>query len=85
MDPSAVGAAAGAPDGHDRRGPRARDGERDRSLEPGKKADFVLFDLDHVEWAAYQDPLQALVWSASSASIRQTWVGRAGAVPSTAP
>ena len=26
------------------------------SLEPGKKADFVLFDLDHFEWAAYQDP-----------------------------
>ena len=45
------------------------------SLEPGKKADFVLFDLDHVEWVAYQDPVQALVWSASSASICQTWVG----------
>jgi cytosine/adenosine deaminase-related metal-dependent hydrolase len=45
------------------------------SLEPGKKADFVLFDLDHVEWAAYQDPVQALVWSASSTSICQTWVG----------
>ena len=45
------------------------------SLEPGKKADFVLFDLDHFEWAAYQDPVQALVWSASSSSICQTWVG----------
>jgi cytosine/adenosine deaminase-related metal-dependent hydrolase len=45
------------------------------SLETGKKADFVLFDLDHVEWAAYRDPVQALVWSASSASISQTWVG----------
>lgn len=44
------------------------------SLEPGKKADFVLFDLDHVEWVPYRDPIQALVWSASSASIRQTWV-----------
>jgi cytosine/adenosine deaminase-related metal-dependent hydrolase len=59
------------------------------SLETGKKADFVLFDLDHVEWAAYRDPVQALVWSASSASISQTWVGgralfRDGAV-TTAP
>lgn len=44
------------------------------SLEVGKKADFVLFDLDHHEWTPYSDPLQALVWSASPASIRQTWV-----------
>jgi 5-methylthioadenosine/S-adenosylhomocysteine deaminase len=44
------------------------------SLEPGKKADFVLFDLDHFEWAPFHDPLQALVWSASSASIAETWV-----------
>lgn len=44
------------------------------SLEPGKQADFVLFDLDHHEWAPYGDPLQALVWSASPASIAQTWV-----------
>ncbi len=44
------------------------------SLEPGKKADFILFDLDHVEWSPFHDPLQALVWSASTASIAQTWV-----------
>ncbi|MEO0996001.1 MAG: amidohydrolase family protein [Pseudomonadota bacterium] len=44
------------------------------SIEVGKKADFVLFDLDHVEWTPYYDPLQALVFSASSASIRETWV-----------
>jgi 5-methylthioadenosine/S-adenosylhomocysteine deaminase len=44
------------------------------SLEPGKKADFVLFGLDHSEWVPYRDPVQALVWSATSASIRQTWV-----------
>ena len=48
------------------------------SLEAGKKADFVVFDLDHVEWTPYEDPLQALVWSASSATIAETWVdGRA--------
>jgi cytosine/adenosine deaminase-related metal-dependent hydrolase len=44
------------------------------SLEPGKRADFVLFDLDHFEWTPYADPLQALVWSASPASIVETWV-----------
>ncbi len=44
------------------------------SIEPGKKADFVLFDLDHFEWVTYGDPLQALVYSASPASIAQTWV-----------
>lgn len=48
------------------------------SLETGKKADFVLFDLDHHEWTPFHDPLQALVWSVSPASIAQTWVdGRA--------
>ena len=48
------------------------------SLEIGKKADFVLFDLDHIEWVPYGDPVQSLVWSASSASIAETWVnGRA--------
>jgi cytosine/adenosine deaminase-related metal-dependent hydrolase len=44
------------------------------SLEIGKKADFVLFDLDHIEWTPFYDPLQALVFSASSASILETWV-----------
>ncbi|MCE2949540.1 MAG: amidohydrolase family protein [bacterium] len=44
------------------------------SIEVGKKADFVLFDLDHPEWVTYGDPLQAVVYSASPASIGQTWV-----------
>jgi 5-methylthioadenosine/S-adenosylhomocysteine deaminase len=44
------------------------------SLEIGKQADLVLFDLKHHEWVPYRDPLQALVWSASPASIAQTWV-----------
>jgi 5-methylthioadenosine/S-adenosylhomocysteine deaminase len=48
------------------------------SLEVGKQADFVLFDLNHHEWTPYANPLQALVWSASPASIASTWVaGRA--------
>ena len=44
------------------------------SLEAGKKADFVLFDLDHHDWVPFGDPLQALVWSVSSASIAEAWV-----------
>jgi 5-methylthioadenosine/S-adenosylhomocysteine deaminase len=44
------------------------------SLEVGKRADFVLFDLDHFEWTPFDDPLQALVWSASAASVAETWV-----------
>jgi cytosine/adenosine deaminase-related metal-dependent hydrolase len=44
------------------------------SLEIGKKADFALFDLDHIEWTPFYDPLQALVYSASSASVVETWV-----------
>ena len=44
------------------------------SVEVGKKADFILFDLDHFEWTPFHDPLQALVFSASTASIRETWV-----------
>lgn len=44
------------------------------SLEIGKQADFVLFDTRHHEWTPYATPLQALVWSASAASIAQTWV-----------
>ena len=44
------------------------------SIERGKKADFVLFDLDHFEWVPYGDAVQAVVYSASPASIAQTWV-----------
>lgn len=45
------------------------------SIEAGKKADFVLWDLDHPDWVPFADPVQALVWSAGTASIRETWVG----------
>jgi cytosine/adenosine deaminase-related metal-dependent hydrolase len=44
------------------------------SLEAGKKADLVLFDLGHAEWTPHGDPVQAVVWSATSGSIRETWV-----------
>lgn len=48
------------------------------SIEIGKKADFVIFDLDHVEWTPFHDPLQALVFSASTATIEETWVNGVG-------
>jgi 5-methylthioadenosine/S-adenosylhomocysteine deaminase len=74
MDPNAVGAARALRmatiDGAAALG---MDGEIG-SLEPGKKADFVLFDVRHAEWTPYGDPVQALVWSATSASVRETWV-----------
>ena len=44
------------------------------SLEIGKKADFILFDLNHIEWSPYYDPLQTLVFSASTSTISETWV-----------
>lgn len=40
------------------------------SLEPGKRADVVLFDLDLPEWRPLLDPVNTLVYSASAASVR---------------
>jgi cytosine/adenosine deaminase-related metal-dependent hydrolase len=40
------------------------------SLEPGKRADLVLFDLDLPEWRPLIDPVNTLVYSASGASVR---------------
>jgi len=42
------------------------------SLEEGKKADLVLFDLNHIEWIPLHDPVQALVYSATPASLKMT-------------
>lgn len=47
------------------------------SIEAGKKADFLLWDLRHPDWIPYSDPVLTLVWSASTASISQTWVNGA--------
>ena len=40
------------------------------SLEPGKRADLVLFDLDRPEWRPLLDPVSNLVYSAGAASVR---------------
>lgn len=39
------------------------------SLEPGKRADVILFDLSDVEWVPCHDPVQALVYSATPRSL----------------
>jgi cytosine/adenosine deaminase-related metal-dependent hydrolase len=44
------------------------------SLEPGKRADLVVFDLDRPEWRPLLDPVNTLVYSASGASVRTVLV-----------
>jgi len=44
------------------------------SLEPGKRADLVVFDLDLPEWRPLLDPVNSLVYSASGASVRMVIV-----------
>jgi 5-methylthioadenosine/S-adenosylhomocysteine deaminase len=40
------------------------------SIEPGKRADLVLFDLDAPEWRPLLNPVNNLVYAASGASVR---------------
>ena len=44
------------------------------SLEPGKRADLIVFDLDLPEWRPLLDPVNTLVYSASAASVRTVMV-----------
>ncbi len=44
------------------------------SLEEGKRADLILFDLHDVEWVPCHDPVQALVYSATPRSLRTVLV-----------
>ena len=44
------------------------------SLEPGKRADLVILDHDRPEWRPLRDPVSALVYSASAASVRTVMV-----------
>jgi cytosine/adenosine deaminase-related metal-dependent hydrolase len=44
-------------------------GDEIGSLEPGKRADLVIFDLDLPEWRPLLDPVNTLVYSASGASV----------------
>jgi cytosine/adenosine deaminase-related metal-dependent hydrolase len=49
-------------------------GDEIGSLEPGKRADLVLFDLDQPEWRPLLDPVNTLVYSASGASVQTVMV-----------
>ena len=40
------------------------------SIEPGKRADLVLYDLDTPEWRPLRHPVNNLVYAASGASVR---------------
>ena len=44
------------------------------SLEPGKRADFVVFSTANPEWRPLLHPLQNLVLGASDRSIDSVWV-----------
>jgi cytosine/adenosine deaminase-related metal-dependent hydrolase len=44
------------------------------SLEPGKRADLVLFDLDRPEWRPLLDPVSNLVYSAGAGSVRSVMI-----------
>jgi 5-methylthioadenosine/S-adenosylhomocysteine deaminase len=44
------------------------------SLQPGKKADFVLHDTDRPEWRPFLNALHQLVWSADGRSVHSVWV-----------
>ena len=49
-------------------------GDEIGSLEPGKRADLVIFDLDLPEWRPLLDPVNTLVYSASGASVHTVMV-----------
>jgi 5-methylthioadenosine/S-adenosylhomocysteine deaminase len=44
--------------------------DRIGSIEPGKRADLVLYDLDTPEWRPLLNPINNLVYAASGASVR---------------
>lgn len=44
------------------------------SLEPGKRADVVVFSTEHPEWRPLLHPLQNLVLNATDRSIESVWV-----------
>ncbi len=44
------------------------------SVEHGKRADLLLFDLSDVEWVPCHDPVQALVYSATPRSLETVLV-----------
>ena len=45
------------------------------SLEPGKRADFVVVDLNDPAVQPLYDPISAMVYSASRHNVRATYIG----------
>ena len=45
------------------------------TAQDGKRADLVLFDLDHPRLEPGRDPVSKIVYTATEADIRQVWVG----------
>src|SRR4029450_12017569 len=50
------------------------------SIEPGKRADLVLYDLDVPEWRPLLNPVNNLVYAATGAHGRTVVSGRQGVV-----
>lgn len=48
--------------------------DRIGSLEPGKRADLVVYSTEHPEWRPLLHPVQNLVLNASDRSIESVWV-----------
>lgn len=44
------------------------------SIEPGKKADFVMHDTDRPEWRPLLNVINQLVWSADGRGVHSVWV-----------
>ncbi|MES3160787.1 MAG: amidohydrolase [Halorubrum sp.] len=42
------------------------------SVEVGKRADLIMFDLDSIEWTPHHRPVQTLVYSSNSHNIQHT-------------
>jgi 5-methylthioadenosine/S-adenosylhomocysteine deaminase len=42
------------------------------SVEVGKRADLIMFDLNQIEWVPCHDPVQTLVYSATGSSVKNS-------------
>lgn len=42
------------------------------SVEAGKRADLIMFDLNQVEWVPCNDPIQTLVYAATGSSVKNS-------------
>jgi guanine deaminase len=45
------------------------------TIEPGKPADLVFLDLQHVNWAPLNDAANQLVWTEDGSAVREVMIG----------